>query len=694
MVFRFAVMADRLQKKVSPLAKKHVEAYCRTVTAIWCAFFILNGSAALYTILWGSEEIWAVYNGGVSYILMGTLFAVEYGVRKMVQKRLPKAVPLSRFTADSRSGGACVCFSGRYSEGLHQSWDDFLRGTARLRALINGEKAERWILHCNDYWYFLLGFTALLQCKKTVLLSANIAPGYIAEITGGHDAAFITDNAEAGQRTPVKSFYVPDIVRADGTEEAEEAPPIDAAATEIIMYTSGTTGSPKAVSQRLTEFEEDNAFILSKWGEEFLSRKVCSSVSPHHIYGLLFSVMLPFTAGVPFRRGRIEYPETMEELRDTSYLFVTVPAFLKRCGKGAGKLLSPWIFTSGGALPVEVAAKTETCFGFWPVEVYGSTETAGIAFRQSNAGPEWTPFDNAKIWLNDQGCLVIKSVYIKDPAGFTTGDLAKIFDDGRFLLNGRADSIVKIEEKRISLTEVETRLLQSGFVSDAVSITMKGNRQYLAAALSFNEEGTQKFGGMEKRRINQWFRDYLLRFFEPVLVPKKWRYLTAIPRNPQGKAQGEVIRALFENPGSPPDLNNLNNPENPAGQLRLKAHEGIDCVLTKKSDAGDSARFSLSVSGGCPCFDGHFPAYKILPAVAQIDLVVRCADFAFRCGRFISSFRRVKFSNIIPPAITVYLTLDYRRKNNELAFSFESSRDPSLRYSSGTIFMYPPAADE
>ncbi|MDR2181467.1 MAG: AMP-binding protein, partial [Treponema sp.] len=564
MAFRFALLADRLQKdpfkriRGSPGAQR-VEAYCYKVTAIWCVFFILNGSAALYTIVWASESAWALYNGGISYVFMGTLFAVEWIVRKMMIRRMPKAAPLSRLSADLRPQDAVVCFSGSYGGGTVRTWADFLAGSAALRRHISAETAERWILHCNDYWYFLLAFTALLQCGKQVFLTANIAPRYIAEIAGGQeDTAFLTDDAGAAGRSGTaalleKSFYAPALAESGDTAAETALPPINADETVIVMYTSGTTGRPKAVYQRLTEFEADNAFILSKWGEEVFSRAVCSSVSPHHIYGLLFSVLLPFTAGVPFRRERIEFPETLETLRDSPYLFVTVPAFLKRCvesvneaetARGFG-LRSPWIFTSGGAVPFEVAKKTEALLGFWPLEVYGSTETSGIAWRQSVSGPEWTPFDNAKIRLNGEGCLVIQSPYIKDPGGFTTGDLAEILDDGRFLLKGRADSIVKIEEKRVSLPEVEARLVQSDLVSDAAVTAIQGKRQYLAAALVLNAAGAARFAGTEKRRVNQWFREYLGQFFEPTVIPKRWRYPDALPRNPQGKIRQEAIRALF-----------------------------------------------------------------------------------------------------------------------------------------------------
>lgn len=52
--------------------------YCRRVTLVWCAFFFVNGAAALWLALEGTLGQWALYTGGIAYVMMGTLFAVEY----------------------------------------------------------------------------------------------------------------------------------------------------------------------------------------------------------------------------------------------------------------------------------------------------------------------------------------------------------------------------------------------------------------------------------------------------------------------------------------------------------------------------------------------------------------------------------------------------------------------------------------
>ncbi|HYD39821.1 MAG TPA: polysaccharide deacetylase family protein [Anaeromyxobacter sp.] len=56
--------------------------YCRRVTVAWCVFFVLNGGAATALAVAAPRAVWAAYTGGVSYALMGLLFAVEYVVRK------------------------------------------------------------------------------------------------------------------------------------------------------------------------------------------------------------------------------------------------------------------------------------------------------------------------------------------------------------------------------------------------------------------------------------------------------------------------------------------------------------------------------------------------------------------------------------------------------------------------------------
>jgi uncharacterized membrane protein/acyl-CoA synthetase (AMP-forming)/AMP-acid ligase II len=680
MIFRFALMQDKSIQ--SSLNGKRVAAYCRKVTVAWCVFFVFNGSMAAWTIFSGSDMLWSVYNGGISYILIGTLFAGEFIVRKTVQKKMPQSIPLSTFKHNSRPLSTVLCYEGAWSDAVYHTWGDFLEGTAELRRRINAADAQsgkKWLLHCEDGWYFFLAFTALLQCKKEILLSANVSPAYIKEIRGSAPdgaAPFLTDLIFSEGENAQNIFHIPSLLKATRkTDKPEEGPPINADETSIIMYTSGSTGKPKAVQQRLTEFEADNRFVISKWGDEYLRRKVCSTVSQHHIYGLLFSILLPFTLGVPFKRRRIEFPEELEKLSDTEYMIITVPAFLKRAvetERSSGlNLKSPWIFASGGVLGFETAKETGEVFGFWPVEVYGSTETSGIAWRQSVNGPEWTVFDNAQLSQNRDGCLIIRSPYIKDPAGLETADVVEILEDGRFLLKGRVDSVVKIEEKRISCAEMESRILQSGLAADVCVIALEDKRQYLAAAIVFNNKGKERFNGLEKHEINIFWREYLLQYFENVVIPKKWRYPETLPFDAQGKKKKKDIELLFSGEKEAAEDGALTS----AGFGELDSEKVIE-----KTD--NSVSLELVIPDSSPYFDGHFPGFHLLPAVAQTELVIRFAARYLGTGIEISEMKRVKFTSFIRPGAPLLLKLTKKEKN--ISFTLSSPGGETV-YSLGTV---------
>ncbi len=56
-------------------------AYCRRVTAVWCAFFLVNAAVTAWLALDGTRESWALYTGLIAYLLMGLLFATEFVYR-------------------------------------------------------------------------------------------------------------------------------------------------------------------------------------------------------------------------------------------------------------------------------------------------------------------------------------------------------------------------------------------------------------------------------------------------------------------------------------------------------------------------------------------------------------------------------------------------------------------------------------
>lgn len=57
-----------------------VKNYTRKLTYVWCVFLLFNFLVSFATIFM-SSKVWTIYNGCISYLLTGLLFAVEYVIR-------------------------------------------------------------------------------------------------------------------------------------------------------------------------------------------------------------------------------------------------------------------------------------------------------------------------------------------------------------------------------------------------------------------------------------------------------------------------------------------------------------------------------------------------------------------------------------------------------------------------------------
>ena len=664
-VFRMASLWDKSLNN-SP-SRNSVERYCRNVTLVWCSFFIFNASIATFTVFKASDRIWSLYNGLISYILMGVIFIVEFLVRKMVQSKLQSYVPVCNLEVNSRPDGAVVSFGSSDGESV-KTWADFVSDVSKVRYYLEARENTPWILHCEDSYFFTVALLAMLQSGRKALVTANRQEAFIKEIKKP-EFGFLTDEPFAGG----SATMIQDVLANAKSEGEIKFGKFDKSKAEMVMYTSGTTGEPKAVYKLFLQFENELFELVKVFGNDWIDRKVYSTVNHHHIYGLLFTALLPIATGLPFRNHRIDFPTELNSLSGESAVMASSPAFLKRLSAEADKPIGfkcpPIIYSSGGPLPAEVAKKACELTGMWPMEIYGSTETGGIAYRQSKNGAVWTPFEVCKMSVAENGCLNIKSSYILEADGFTTGDLVELYDDGRFLLMGRSDSIVKIEEKRISLPEVENRLKQTGLVQDVRVVPMTGKRQYLAAAIVLNDDGREKFAGASKLSINNYFHDYLLKFIENTVSPKKWRYLEELPQNTEGKIRMRDIQALF------------NLPESPNFKiLKFRREPG---VLT--------AKLLFPTTSGY--YDGHFPEFKLLPAVAQVDMALRLARNFLDAPKALLKIHRTKFAGPILPEVPVILNVKYDAEAAKVSFNYtlvpDAENDVPKVLSNGSFTMNP-----
>ena len=78
---------------------------------------------------------------------------------------------------------------------------------------------------------------------------------------------------------------------------------------------------------------------------------------------------------------------------------------------------------------------------------------------------------------------MVRSPFLPDATTWRMDDAAIFLPDGRFTLAGRLDRTVQIEEKRLSLPEMESRLAAHPLVQEAIVVAVAGPRRTVVGAL-------------------------------------------------------------------------------------------------------------------------------------------------------------------------------------------------------------------
>ncbi|MDR3439082.1 AMP-binding protein [Telmatospirillum sp.] len=384
-------------------------------------------------------------------------------------------------------------------------------------------------LVCHDSYAFAVGLFGLLHAGAEVVLPNNGQPATIERLTADTEA--VIDDQRLG--------------RLD--RQVGEMPPLDVDRARITFFTSGSTGRPKPVTRTLGMLEREVAVLDRLWGATTVgSGPVLATVSHQHLYGMTFKVLWSLTTGRPFAADMHEVWETLLADLTPGACIISSPAHL---GRLAGIAPLPEtcrpaaVFSAGAPLAASAAAAAEAILGCLPIEIFGSTETGAFASRRQSVGDEsWTLFPGNRIETDADGCLTLDSSY--GDGWVKTADIVELTTDGfRFL--GRADRIVKIEGKRVSLPDVELSLAALPWVDAAAAVIIAGEMPHLAAAVVLTAAGRNKLSELGNFRFGRMLRQELAATQEPAGRPRFWRFVEALPTRTHGKRADTDVAALF-----------------------------------------------------------------------------------------------------------------------------------------------------
>lgn len=422
---------------------------------------------------------------------------------------------------------------------------EFQARVAGLRARLDRHPARRWALICEDAGWFGAGLLALAGVGRSIVLPQAPQAGALKD-TGVE--AILTDRPE--------NFAAVPTLTATELSPASSAPVTQDDSTVVDFFTSGSSGLPKRVPKAYAQLRLEVEALERQWGADLGDAVVMGTVPHHHLYGLLFRVLWPLSAGRPLHTAMCLQPTELRAAAGARRcVVVSSPAFLSRLH--AYEELPPAsqvaaVFSSGAPLPDQAAQDLREKWGRSAIEVYGSTETGGIAWRAWDGAAErvwWQPIAGADVELREDEAgprLWARSGCTWQQDWMASGDLARFGADGRFALMGRADDVLKFEDKRVSLSEMRAHLLGHPWVAEARLLLIPGQRQQLGAVVVLKPAGRSVLERQGKLALQEQLKAALKERYEALLVPRKWRFPEALPDNAMGKTEQARLLALFE----------------------------------------------------------------------------------------------------------------------------------------------------
>jgi acyl-coenzyme A synthetase/AMP-(fatty) acid ligase len=424
--------------------------------------------------------------------------------------------------------GPTICEIGDLAAGIR---DAFVR---------RGAPADEPVCLCIEEKPLLLAaLLASMAGAPPFILPHTFHPQVLSEVHGARPFRLILTDAAVEPPEGVEVIRVEECRPSDRPLKFVRTP--DRAF--VSLFTGGSTGKPRIWSKTPANLFGEAIHLAGTFGIR-QTDLLLSTVPPQHIYGLLGSVLLPFVASAQVLRRTCTFPREILSALQTegATVLVGVPIHYRALRSGDLQRFSLRLALSSSApLDSEDAAFFLEKTGLVITEIYGSTETGGMAIRSHglNNG-SWEPFAclDWKI-LSDRLC--VRSDFVSpdlpcDAEGFfMTADRVAEAGENRFKFLGRADHIVKVAGKRVDLEEVREKIRRIPGVRDAyvTAVPLTGARQAEIATLVESDLSARELRAAIRSMDEHYGR------------PRRIRIVKAIPVLPNGKIDRQRVDQLL-----------------------------------------------------------------------------------------------------------------------------------------------------
>jgi acyl-coenzyme A synthetase/AMP-(fatty) acid ligase/3-hydroxymyristoyl/3-hydroxydecanoyl-(acyl carrier protein) dehydratase len=404
----------------------------------------------------------------------------------------------------------------------------------------------------------------------------------------------------------------------------------------VRLFTSGTTGAPKAIDKTFAQLLGEAEQLVRRF--DLAGGRVLCTVPLHHIYGLLFGALAPMLGDATIVAvGPLHAEAVLAAIeRFDADVLVSTPAQLRAFDVLPDRALSRLraVFSSGAPLRSDTAAALRDRLGVAPTEVFGSSETGGIATRTHRiADPPWVPLPGVAVTADAEGRMLLRSPWLDPSASqpHATDDRITVGDAG-FVHRGRIDDVIKVGGRRVALGDVVAKTQAIAGVQDAVALALPA------------VDGRGASIGLvvvTDARTPEEIRAALAAWFDAAVLPRRIVCTPSLPRTAAGKLAQAHARALLGDAAPP--------------RTMVHADDRTAC-------------FDVEIEPDLPAFDGHFPADPILPGAVLLEAVVlRAIEDAWPDLGAPVGIPRAKFTERIGPGERVRISLE--RRDDRVVFT-------------------------
>ena len=390
--------------------------------------------------------------------------------------------------------------------------------------------ADKIINLCEDRYLFSVVFIACLISKKICLLPSSQVDSEINNLMKEYSNSICIYDRDVSIEKIEKSVTY--------DSKNIEAPKLELNQIACIVFTSGSTGIPKANEKTWGALLTSAKLVAANLGlDDGNSHNIVATVPAQHMFGFEMTIMLPMVSTILVHSDKPFYPQevchALSELPGKSIL-ITTPIHLKACIFTEVEWPEiEFVLSATAKLESKLAMEAETKLKTSVREIYGCSEAGAIASRVVSKSAYWKLLPGYEINKKSSGFELIIS---KLPISIALHDDFEFNDEGEFLLLGRESDMIKVAGKRGSLGDLKKKICSITGVKDAVFFMpeLNSSNSRLAALVIANDIDVSEILAL------------LSKVVDPVFLPRPLIKVDRIPYDSIGKISRKKLIEVYD----------------------------------------------------------------------------------------------------------------------------------------------------